>query len=167
MLVIDADNMVLGRVAAETAAILLRKKPIVLALNAQDGQTIEVRPHEHEMVYIVNAERTVVSGNPNRVTEHFMRRVHLKTNTNPRRGPFYPRTPEAIVKRSVRGMVKHRTATGKAVFKKLHVYTGIPEFLVNESRVCFRQARADRLSSRRINVGEIARRIGTYANRLK
>jgi large subunit ribosomal protein L13 len=164
-LVIDAENMVVGRIATETASILLKKKPYFMV--KRNGQMIDIRPESNELVYIVNAEKAILSGNPKVVTQRYLHRVHIKTNTNPWLGPFHPRTPEKIIRRAVRGMLPRRRETGKSAYRRLRVYVGVPAFLAEEKRIVFEGASADKFLSKRITVGELARRIGTYTNRVK
>lgn len=162
-LVIDATNMVLGRLATHTASILLEKKPTYI-VNSEKG-TKEIKPIDHKDVYIVNAEKAIISGNPWMITQRYLQRIHIKTNTNPRRGPFHPRTPEKIVKRAIRGMLPHRQYTGKQAFAKLKVFVGVPSFLQENESIHFSDANAGKFSCKRITIGELARRIGSYRSR--
>ncbi|OLS27734.1 MAG: 50S ribosomal protein L13 [Candidatus Heimdallarchaeota archaeon LC_3] len=162
-LVIDATNMVLGRMATQTASILLEKKPS-LTVASKEGN-IDIKPTEHKKVYIINADKAVISGNPLTTTKRYLERIHKKTNTNPRRGPFHPRTPENIVKRAVRGMVPHRQYTGKKALGKLKVFVGTPSFLEETETIHFSDADASKFNCKRIFVGELARRIGSYRSR--
>ena len=42
-------------------------------------------------------------------------------------GPKFPRRPDDIFRRAVRGMVPYRKPTGRKAFKTLRVYVGIPK----------------------------------------
>ena len=162
-LVIDATNMVLGRMATQTASILLKKKPY-FTVGSKDG-LVEINPADHKDVYIINADKAIISGNPKRITQRYLQRIHIKTNTNPRRGPFHPRTPENIVKRAIRGMVPHRQHTGKVAMHKLKIFVGTPSFLAEEKPIHFVDADAAKFNCQRIAVGELARRISSYRSR--
>lgn len=165
-IVIDAENLVLGRMATETASILLKKKPYITA-ESNSGE-IEVNVADYNgIVHIVNIEKAIISGTPTQITARYLQRIHIKTNTNPRRGPFHPRTPENIVRRSIRGMVPHRKKTGKDAMSRLRVYCGVPEKLTNSQRIRFHQADASKFNCKRISVGELARRIGSYQTRVR
>jgi large subunit ribosomal protein L13 len=162
-LVIDATNMVLGRMATQTASILLQKKPY-FTVGSKEG-TVEINPADHKDVYIINADKAIISGDPQKTTKRYLQRIHIKTNTNPRRGPFHPRTPENIIKRSIRGMIPHRQYKGKSAYSKLKVFVGTPSFLEKEKAIHFKDADASKFNCKRITVGELARRISSYSSR--
>merc|ERR1711988_1343652 len=42
-----------------------------------------------------------------------------RTNTNPKKGPFHYRSPADLIRRSIRGMVPHKTARGAAAMERL------------------------------------------------
>jgi ribosomal protein uL13 len=106
MKVIDATDAILGRMATVVAKDLLRG----------------------EEVTIVNAEETVISGSKEDILRKFKQRRARKSLVNPaRHGPFYPRMPEGIVRRAVRGMLPYRKARGREAYKRLKVYRGVPE----------------------------------------
>ena len=163
-LIIDGQDMVLGRLASYTAAIILEKKD-EMEVNTPQGKK-SIRPAEHDKVFIINADKVVISGDPNGITQRYLDRIHKKTNTNPRRGPFMPRTPETIVKRAIRGMVPHRQHKGKVALKKLKVFVGKPSDLPEGETIYFDSASAKKFTCPRITVGELGRRIGSYRNRV-
>ncbi|MFQ5815681.1 MAG: 50S ribosomal protein L13 [Candidatus Hydrothermarchaeaceae archaeon] len=108
MKIIDATDAILGRMASVVARHLLMG----------------------EEVAIVNAEETVISGGKEDILEKFKERRARKSLVNPaRHGPFYPRLPEGIVRRAVRGMLPYRKARGREAYKRLKVYRGVPEEL--------------------------------------
>ncbi|MEM4033111.1 MAG: uL13 family ribosomal protein, partial [Sulfolobales archaeon] len=83
VLVVDAEGAILGRLATTVAKSLL------------DGYK----------VYVVNAEKAVVSGNPQMVIESYRIWLEIKTLRNPYKwSPKRPRNPIAIVKKAVKGM---------------------------------------------------------------
>ena len=82
--VFDADGLILGRLASASADILLKA----------------AREHRDDKVIIVNAEKAIVSGRPRSVLNTY----HAKYELNhARKGPFFPRMPDMILKRAVRG----------------------------------------------------------------
>ncbi|NLA38833.1 MAG: 50S ribosomal protein L13 [Methanomicrobiales archaeon] len=134
--VIDADGLLLGRMAS------------VVAGRALAGEEIA----------IVNAEKAIVSGN----RAYVLAAYYKKRNRGSREGgPFYPRRPDHIVKRTIRGMLPYRRERGDAAFKRVRVYVGVPaEFsaIERESPVV---AHIDRLSSPRyVTVGAISTNLG-------
>lgn len=142
-LIIDAENMVLGRLSSEIAKYLLR---------------------ETENVIVINAEKCLITGNPRYVVEKYRRRAAMKTKTNPLRGPFYPRSPTKILKRTVRGMLPWKQAKGKEAYSRLKVFLGYPEEIreLGVSLTRFVAADGSNLKRKCMTVGEVASRIGTY-----
>lgn len=101
-IVIDAENCIAGRTASMAAKALLRGKK----------------------VFIVNAEKALVSGNQKATIELFRQKV---SRGDPYNGPFYPKVPDRILKRMVRGMLPRRKPLGREAFKGLRVYKGLPD----------------------------------------
>jgi large subunit ribosomal protein L13 len=104
-MIIDAENLILGRMASFVAKKLL----------------------EGEDVIIVNAEKAVIIGNKDYLFKRYKQRRDRADIANPRKGPHFPRSPEGIVRRAVRGMLPYKRERGKKAFKKLQVFRGIPE----------------------------------------
>ena len=77
--VIDARDCILGRVASQVAE------------RALDGERIAV----------VNAEQAVITGRKEDVIGTYRKRTELGSD----RGPYYPKRPDRIMKRSIRGMI--------------------------------------------------------------
>ena len=110
---IDADGMVLGRLAAQVASILRGKtKP-------------QFTPHVDmgDSVIIINAEKIRVTGN--KATTKAWHRYSgypggLKTETYRQ---AMERHPERIIERAVRGMLP-KSSLGRAQFNNLHVFVG-------------------------------------------
>jgi len=106
MKIIDATDAILGRMASAIAKDLLRG----------------------EEISIVNAEETVITGRKEDVLGKFSHRRARSSIVNPaRHGPFYPRMPEGIVRRAVRGMLPYKKTRGREAYKRLKVYRGVPE----------------------------------------
>jgi len=101
MIYIDASDMVLGRLSSFVAKELLKG----------------------EQVHIVNAEKAVVIGNPSSTMAEYREK---RARGDPYHGPFFPRSPERVVKRTIRGMLPYRTARGKEALKRLRVFISIP-----------------------------------------
>ena len=99
--VLDATGLVLGRAAGVIAKRLL------------DG----------EQIVVVHAEKAVVSGSRSSVLEAY--RI-LRARGSVRSGPHYPRYPDRIFRRAVRGMLPHLKSRGKRAFGLLRVHLGCP-----------------------------------------
>jgi large subunit ribosomal protein L13 len=102
MLYINADNQVLGRLASIVAKQLL----------------------SGEQVAVVNAEKSVLLGNPASIIKTYKEK---RARGDPYHGPFYPSKPDAIFKRTVRGMLPYKTSRGREAFKRLKVFISTPE----------------------------------------
>jgi len=134
--VIDADGLLLGRMASLIARRLI------------DGEEIAV----------VNAERAIVSGNRAMV----LARYEQKRKRGSREGgPHYPRRPDQIVKRTIRGMVPYRSSRGRDAFKRVRVYVGVPDELGDAPRERIEDADMARLNNPQyITVGAISTFLG-------
>ena len=102
-LYIDASDHVVGRLASNVAKALLKG----------------------DKVFVVNAEKAVVSGGKDNVKDHYIQKVQ---RGDPYHGPFYPKTPDRLIKRVVRGMIPKKPR-GKIALKNLMVYISVPEEL--------------------------------------
>ena len=98
--VVDASDCILGRVASEVAQ------------RALDG----------ERVAIVNAEDAVITGDKEDIFETYRTRLQLGSDS----GPYYPRRPDTIFKRSVRGMLPYKKPRGREALDSVRVYIGNP-----------------------------------------
>jgi len=107
---IDATNLILGRVASFAA-----KKALL-------GETIN----------IVNCEKAVITGYKKALLIEFKRK---RERGIPSKGPFYPRSPEKIVKRTIRGMLPYKQEKGKKAFKRIRCYVGVPENIKNTETI--------------------------------
>jgi len=138
--VIDADGLILGRMASMVAKMLL------LAEN----------------VIIINAEKAIVSGNRRTTIEHYKTRQNIRTHYNPIKGPFWFKTPHQLVRRTIRGMLPWKKDRGKVAYRRLKVYSGLPENLnVDEASIeTFSDFSIDQLKGTFIEVGELAKEIG-------
>lgn len=137
MIIYNAENHVLGRLCSVIAKKLL------------DG----------ERVHVVNAEKSVITGNPKTTIKHYTKRVQ---RGDPHKGPFYPRTPDRILRRSVRGMLPMKKTKGKEAYKRLRVSIGVPKEF-NERSDKFQTAKvadASNLQTKSMSLGEVSLSIG-------
>ncbi|QLG62493.1 50S ribosomal protein L13 [Halorarum salinum] len=98
--VVDARDCIMGRVASEVAQ----------------------RALAGERVAVVNAERAVITGNTEATMETYRKRAEIGSD----RGPNYPKRPDRIFKRSIRGMVPYKKPRGREAFENVRVYVGNP-----------------------------------------
>ncbi|MEM3526151.1 MAG: 50S ribosomal protein L13 [Candidatus Jordarchaeaceae archaeon] len=107
LVVIDATNLILGRLASVVASRLI----------------------QGERVAVINAEKSVITGNKGEIVSRYKLKLQIRTHTNPSKGPFHYKRPDRIVKRTIRGMLPWKKPKGKAAYKRLRVYIGVPEYL--------------------------------------
>lgn len=135
--IIDGDGLILGRLASAVAKKLLTEK-------------------DTEIV-IVNAERVVISGSKERTFKDYKAK---KDRGSKEQGPFFPKMPDRIVKRTIRGMLPYKQAKGRDAFSRLKVYLSIPEEYETAERGKVENASAERLSRKYVTVGEVSEKLG-------
>jgi large subunit ribosomal protein L13 len=111
--VVDADGMVLGRLASEVARVLRGKHKPTFAPHIDTG----------DHVVIVNADKVVLTaGKADRkmVYRHSGYPGGLKSETYAR---AFARKPEDALRRTVRGMLP-KNRLGRQMLRKLKIYTG-------------------------------------------
>lgn len=134
--IIDAAGATLGRLSTNAAKRLL------------DGEEIA----------IVNSEKAIISGKKSMIRKKYKKKREVGTY---RKGPFFPRTPDKIVKRTVRGMIPYQKAHGKAAFKRLKCYNGIPKEFENKKIEKIKQA--DKQPIDFITIEELSKDLGENA----
>lgn len=106
--VYDAKDKVLGRLASTVAKELLNGKNVA----------------------IINAEKAFISGNKLKIAKRYRTRLNLQEKENPEHSPYWPRRPDMLVRRIVRGMLPyHKKPSGRAAYKRLMVFSGVPKEL--------------------------------------
>ena len=132
---INADGLILGRMASGVAKKLLKG----------------------EKVIIVNAEKTIISGKKkNKVAEA---KEFLEVGA-PMRGPFHYRRPDRIVRKTVRGMLPFKQPKGKTALKRLKVFISVPEDLKGQQATELKEAQAAKLKGPYFTLAELAKEIG-------
>jgi large subunit ribosomal protein L13 len=133
MIFINAENQVMGRLASKVAGTLL----------------------SGESVTVVNAGKSVVIGKPAAAVAAYKEKI---ARGDPYHGPFYPRHPDAIFKRVVRGMLPRQTSRGREAFKRLRVFISLPEEMQGKEFSEVRGA-ANRGERKSINLADLAERL--------
>ncbi|MDG3008992.1 50S ribosomal protein L13 [Rhodococcus sp. D2-41] len=111
--VIDATDVVLGRLAVQAANLLRGKHKPTYAPNVDGG----------DFVVIVNAEKVAISGNKRDGKLLYSHSGHpggLKSRTV---GEELEKNPARLVEKAVTGMIPHNKL-GRAISGKLKVYAG-------------------------------------------
>ena len=135
MKVYDASNKIAGRLATRVAKDLL---------NGED-------------VVIVNAEKAVLSGEKEKKYREYKQKVD---RGDPIKGPFYPKYPDAMLRRIVRGMLPWHKAKGRSAFKRLRVYIGEPEEFKKIEKISLKDADASKLKIKYITLGDLSILLG-------
>ncbi|MBU1135166.1 MAG: uL13 family ribosomal protein, partial [Nanoarchaeota archaeon] len=65
-----------------------------------------------------------ISGTPKYTEKIFHEKLK---KGDPYHGPFYPKTPEGVMKRIIRGMLPYKKPLGKKALKRVRVYREMPE----------------------------------------
>ena len=130
--VIDGRGCILGRVASAVAD------------RALDG----------ERIALVHAEEMIVTGDERDVIARYKQRTDLGSD----RGPMYPKRPDGIVKRAIRGMLPHTRPRGREALERVRVYVGNP---YEDDGEVIEGTSLDRLSNIRfVELGEVSEHLG-------
>lgn len=100
--VIDAHNALLGRMASYAAKQALRGHHVV----------------------VVNCAEAVISGNAQSIIGEYQ--VARARGGYAQKGPYFPKQPQRIVKRTIRGMLPHRQQRGLLALKRVMCYDRVP-----------------------------------------
>ena len=152
--VFDASNLILGRLASHVAKILI------------EGQ----KTGSQDRVIIVNAENAVVSGSKKAVFATYRKKYELN---HARKGPFFPRMPDKILKRTVRGMLPYqKKSSGRSALRNLRVSIGCPSHLSGDSLPdCHEMGDMSRLTRelplKHVQLGKISENLGAPMGRIR
>jgi large subunit ribosomal protein L13 len=131
-LVVDARDCVMGRVATDVAE----------------------RALAGDRIAVINAEDAVITGRREDVLGKYRDRAELGSD----RGPAYPRRPDRIFKRAIRGMVPYKKDRGRAALSNVRVYVGNPH---EQDATVLDGTSIDRLSTTRfVTIGTVAEHLG-------
>ena len=144
-LIVDAADVVLGRLASYAAKQALLGRDVI----------------------IVNSEKALVSGKPGRIVKENIKKLGIKNKGALNIGPYHFHRPDRFVRRSIRGMLPHKTPRGREAFKRVMVYIGEPVVEVKRScGVDITKEKKAKLTDLRKNVdscltvGELCKSIG-------
>lgn len=111
--VVDATDMVLGRLATQVASIIRGKHKPTFTPNADTG----------DYVIVVNAEKVVLTGNKQYQKEYKRYSGYAGGLKTTKYLDMMARHPERIVEHAVLGMLPHNKL-GKQMARKLRVFAG-------------------------------------------
>jgi large subunit ribosomal protein L13 len=101
MIVIDATNLIVGRMATWIA-----KKALM-------GEEINV----------VNCENAVITGKKRSVLKRYREKYEIGDAL---KGPYFPKMPDRFIRRVIRGMVPYKQKKGELAYKRVMCYLGVP-----------------------------------------
>lgn len=112
-LVIDAEGLVLGRLASEVAKILRGKNKPMYTPFLDTG----------DYVIVVNAAKMLLTGSKLDQKLYRYHTMHPGGLKEVKYRVLMQKNPEKVLELAVKGMLP-KNALGRAMFKKLHVYAG-------------------------------------------
>lgn len=129
-MIIDANNLILGRLASFAA------KQALLG----------------EKVDIVNANNTVIIGDKRIVFARYKQKID---RGDPHHGPNFPIRPDRILKRTIRNMLPHRKYKGLKAFKNIKCYLSVPENMNKSEMITVEQAKLKSTTLKYISLKEL------------
>ena len=119
-MIIDGNNLILGRLASVAA------KKALLGDN----------------IIIVNCDKVIVTGTKKNIVEIYKEKTD---RGNPFKGPFFPKMPDRIVRRTIRSMLPYKKPRGREAYKRIMCYLGVPKKYEKENLETIKQASAQEL----------------------
>ena len=111
--VIDASDVVLGRLATQAATLLRGKHKPIFAPHVDTG----------DFVIVINAEKVALTGNKRESKLAYRHSGFPGGLTATPYAVLLEKHPEKAVEKAIKGMLPHNTL-GRAMLKKLKVYAG-------------------------------------------
>lgn len=109
--IIDAENAIMGRLASYVARQALRGEEII----------------------ILNSEKAIITGNRKNIQKEFLEgRGRVGSGQE---GPKISRSAEKILKRTIRGMLPHRSKRGIDAMKRIRCYSKTPREFENSKKI--------------------------------
>lgn len=134
-MIIDGNDLILGRLAT------------VVAKKALLGETVN----------IINVQNVVITGQPKKILESFKQ---AREKGAPLVGPYFPKTPERIVKRAIRGMIPYKKPRGREAFKKIRCYVGVPEEFKSEKIETIESANIHKSHAKYMYIKQVSKILG-------
>lgn len=136
MKVIDATNLIVGRMAS------------YVAKGALNGESYR----------IINVEKAVITGVHNNIISRFRQKRDVGSRYQ---GPFYPTRADRIVKRVIRGMLPYKLQRGREALSSIRTYIGVPDEFAKAKPETIEGAKLGFVEKRMyMTVGEISKLIG-------
>ena len=115
---------------------------------------------EGEEIVVLNAEKIMITGNKDWAYAKYKQRVDRASISNPRDlGPKYPRRPEDIFRRTVRGMLPMKKTKGRNAFKGLKAFVGVPKEFQDQEAINVPNAEYGDIK-KGMELGEVSKLLG-------
>lgn len=134
-MIIDATDLILGRLAAFAAKQALLGNEVL----------------------IINSEKAIITGSRKFLIGKYTKRIH---RGEPFHGPFFPRRPDMLIRRTIRGMLPYKQFKGESAFKRVMCYVNKPENLNGEIITVERANKRNLRNIKFITILELCRHIG-------
>lgn len=135
MIVVDASNLILGRMAT------------FVAKQALLGNEVRV----------INVEKAVVSGKKKFILSDIKNDMDRGT---PAKGPFIPKTTDRYVRRVIRGMLPYKQPKGAEAYKRVMCYVGVPNELKDKETITVTGASVEKLPNLNyVAIGDVLKNI--------
>jgi large subunit ribosomal protein L13 len=131
---IDGTNLIYGRLSSYVAKQLLNGEEIV----------------------IVNANKVAITGSKDNIFKKF---EALRDIGSVRKGPYYPRTSNQILRRTIGDMLPKTKTRGAEALKRCKVYSGFPEDLKKLEPKSLEEVKNNK-STGYLTLGEISKHLG-------
>ena len=135
-MIVNAKNLILGRFATMVA-----KKALL-----------------GEKVQVINCEKAIISGIKKSTFDKYKKRANRGSHA---KGPFIPKLPERLVKRTIRNMLPYKKPHGRAALKRVLCYRGIPDTIKDQKIKTIKSADFSKLSTLNYTtVGAVCKHLG-------
>ena len=135
-IIINAENLVLGRLAT------------FVAKKAMQGDEVD----------IINADKAVITGKKDLILKKYL---HRRERGDPHHGPYFPREPELIVRRTIRGMIPYKQTKGMTAYRNVKCYNGIPSGFKDKEFFVLENAKLKGNIMQYMEVGRLAKLMGS------
>ncbi len=136
-MIIDAKNAVAGRLASSVAKKLLKGEKII----------------------IINCEHAIITGDPQTTRNKY---AEIRARGSPQHGPFFPKRPDLMLRRIIRGMLPYKTGSGRSAMKRLKIFIGFPKYAEGK-HFMIPEGAVKEVKTKYITIGNLAKSIGWRA----
>lgn len=130
-IVVDAANGILGRVASFAAKEALKGKNVI----------------------VLNCSEAVITGNE-RTTISIYHTKRARGGSS-LKGPFFPKHPDRLMKRTIRGMLPYKKERGLLAFKRIKCFSDAPKEYEKAGKISLNS----NPQSKNISLGELSKEI--------